>query len=420
MKTPSKEILSTKSFCMVPWVHFHAEPSGKVYPCCMSAHRKSTELANLNEGDSIAEIWNSEKMRSLRRKMLNKQKLSACEICYAQERNGQGSMRMSINDTFAHHFQRVENTDKSGSISDQSIPYLDIRFSNLCNLRCRICGPELSSAWFDDGKKLNPDFGLNKNPKVVRINKDVNALWDQLEPHIEGLEFIQFAGGEPLLMEEHMRIMLKLKELKKFDVRITYNTNLSVSDFQKHNIFELWSEFSNILIMASLDGTGAKGEYLRKGQNWKRTVELRKEMLKICPNVEFRLDPTVSVQNVLHIPDFYKDWYEHGLIGVNGMRLNFLFSPAYYNMKILGRGARRKVIRRYESFINDYLKKQEGITQETIDHFNAVIYFLKNDSIGDKLKRLKNRLHFKFITKRLDRIRDEDFASAFPEVVDLL
>ncbi len=386
----------------------------------MSANKKGAEIGNLNKGDSITTIWNSEKLRAIRRKMLKGRKLSICSQCYLEEEHGQGSLRLSMNHSFKHHSHRISNTEKSGFLKDESIPYLDVRFSNLCNLKCRICGPQLSSAWYEDGKKLNPDFGLNKSPKVIRINKNEGALWSQLEPHIDNLEFIQFAGGEPLLMEEHLRIMLRLQELKKFDVRITYNTNLSVSHFKKTNIFELWSEFSNILLMTSLDGMGKRGEYLRKGQNWKRTEELRKQMLDTCPNVSFRLDPTVSIHNVLHTLDFYKDWYEKGLIGVNDIRLNLLYSPEYYNIKILGRRARKQVITTYQQFMDEYLSKQPNVEQQTLDNFSAVIYHLKNDSLGDKLARVKNRIHFNFITKRLDKIRTEDFKETFPEAVELL
>ena len=405
---------------MAPWVHLHAEPSGKAYTCCISAQQVDSQIGNLNNGDSVKEVWNSNKMRSIRRDMLKGKKQSICQQCYREEGNGQDSFRLSVNHSFKHQAHRLSNTDRSGFLKDESIPYLDIRFSNLCNFKCRICGPDLSSSWFEDGKKLNPQSRWNKRPKILRIDKDSNTLWEQLEPHINNLEFIQFAGGEPLLMEEHMSIMLKLDELKKYDVRITYNTNLSVSHFKDRNIFELWSKFNNILVMASLDGTGAKGEYLRKGQNWKRTIELRKEMLDTCPNVEFRLDPTVSVHNVLHVPDFYKDWYENGLINVNGMRLNFLFSPSYYSMEILTRKSRKQVIKKYQSFIDNYLKKLEKIDQQTISHFNAVIYHLKNDSIADKLKRVKRLLYFRFVTKRMDKIRHEHFDEIFLEVIELM
>lgn len=347
--------------------------------------------------------------------MLNGKKLSICEKCYWQEQNGQDSFRTSVNDRFAHHTHRIEQTDKSGFLKESGIPYLDIRFSNLCNLKCRICAPHLSSSWYDDGKKLYPFFERIQKTKVLRIDKDVDALWEQLDPHIENLESIQFAGGEPLLMEEHLRILVKLQKLKKFDIHISYNTNLTVSHFKQSNIFEIWKEFSDVLVMASLDGMGNQGELLRKGQNWKRTEQLRRDMMKTCPNVTFRLDPTVSVHNVLHVLDFYKEWYEKGLIGVNDIRVNFLYEPLYYSMKILNRGARLQVINSYATFIEDYLNIQPNIEPQTIDNFQAVINHLERDSVVDKVKRPLARFLFHRVTNKLDGIRDEKFARVFPE-----
>ena len=52
------------------------------------------------------------------------------------------SLRTRSNkDWLAKHWSKVENTNADGSLDDLHIVYLDFSFSNVCNLRCRYCGP---------------------------------------------------------------------------------------------------------------------------------------------------------------------------------------------------------------------------------------------------------------------------------------
>ena len=55
-------------------------------------------------------------------------------------------------------------------------------------------------------------------------------------------------------------------------------------------------------------------ELMRKGCDWDKIVNNRQRMLQVCPDVDFYISPTVSLMNVLHVPDFHKDWVEQGLL----------------------------------------------------------------------------------------------------------
>ena len=76
------------------------------------------------------------------------------------------------------HWDKVEKTNADGSLDDLHIVYLD--FSNVCNPRCRYCGPELSSNWFADAVKSS--YNITPTEQVIQIRKDVDGFMDEFEP----------------------------------------------------------------------------------------------------------------------------------------------------------------------------------------------------------------------------------------------
>ena len=191
----------SKTFCIYPWIHIHAYPTGEVYPCC-HAEMGIGQIGNCRE-QTLEEIWNNPRQRQLRLDMLSETPNAACGRCYEQEKSGFFSGRQSANKHHGHHIREIYTTDSTGANDVMVLTYWDIRFSNLCNLRCRSCGHIFSSQWYQDQVKLaGPEWG--KNNKVLNYaGRTETDIWEQLEPHLDYVEQIYFAGGEPLLMEEH-------------------------------------------------------------------------------------------------------------------------------------------------------------------------------------------------------------------------
>ena len=396
---------------MAPWTHLHVLPVGEIFPCCMSAHLHSLHLGSLKEGQTLASAWNSKRMRALRLDMLSGRPNELCERCYQSEALGQTTFRTTINDSMAHHFDLVSETEAGGGVERLNLPYLDIRFSNLCNFRCRICNPDLSSDWHEDAKALGY-AGLSPS-KLIRATNDPDSLWQELEPLMLRLERIQFAGGEPLLMAEHYRILAALVEQRRFDVFLSYNTNLSVLSYQNHDIPSLWSRFKNVFIMASLDGTGQRGEFMRTGTDWRTIVANRERLLAECPNVDFRLYPTVSVLNVLHLPDFYREWLEAGYIEADGIYCNILYEPPVYDIRNMPAALKSRVEQVYREFIIGYLGDLGDTAASARLHFEAVLHHMAGS--GTELTS-----EFRNVTRKLDRIRGEEFERVFPELAALM
>ena len=406
MTPREKELLiESDSFCMLPWMHLHAFPDGRAYPCCFAFDK--LHVGNVNE-QSMEEVFNGDKMKQMRLNMLANKKSRECVKCYDQEDSGFFSLRLSSNKHFGHNISMTENTKPDGT-ADFMIKYWDIRFSNLCNMACRSCGTWFSSNWYEDHKKLT---GAPPNhAKIMKAGRSSNDIWDQLLKQFDHVEQFYFAGGEPIIMEEHLRILKELDKRKMYHVRLIYNTNFSKSKFKGTDIFELWNKFDSVSIGASLDAEGPRAELMRKGTVWEETVANRKRMLEVCPQVDFYISATVGLSNCLHVLDFHKSWVEQGFIKPQDFNFNLLQYPLWQRMDLLPQNEKEKVTAKYKEHI-EWLKSQDHLTRASKGFESALDWMNKKDMS-------KHMQTFVTETRKYDKIRDENFTDVFPEWKDL-
>jgi organic radical activating enzyme len=391
----------------------HAFPDGRAFPCCLSVDKHP--IGDLHK-NTLAEVWNDQPLRDMRVKMLADQPTKECSKCYEQEDAGFFSMRNSSNKAFGHHVSVVDDTHTDGRYDDFKMRYYDIRFSNLCNFKCRSCGSIFSSNWYQDEVKM---FGPRPYPQIAIAGRHKDDMWEQMQEHIPHLEQIYFAGGEPLIMEEHYRILRELVNREMFHVRLQYNTNFSELKFKGQDVLELWKLFDNVSVGASLDGSYARGEYIRKGQNWAETVANRERMLKTCPDVDFYVSSTVSIFNVLHIPDFHKEWSDLGLIQPKDWNINILQGPDHERVNILPKHYKELARQKITDHIA-WLEPQDPVTRAT-NGYRSLINFMDQDDKSTTSEDDMNDLLQEFFKRNyeLDKFRGEDFYTTFPEYTDL-
>ena len=217
-------LTESKTFCMYPWIHLNASPNGDAMPCCLWDY--NVPMGSVKE-NTIEELWNNDNWKMLRKDMMEDRPNAGCTTCYGQEESGFFSPRNSANKHHGHHIDRVSRTSKDGHSADFKMTYWDIRFSNLCNLSCRSCGHIFSSSWYKDQKELAGPEWAKKNKPLFWAGRHETDMYDQLLEHIDYVEQVYFAGGEPLMMEEHYRILEELERREKFDVGLVYNTNFT-------------------------------------------------------------------------------------------------------------------------------------------------------------------------------------------------
>lgn len=410
--TQWQRLTASKTFCMLPWMHMHAFPDGRAYPCCLADYWHPVGDLRKN---TMAEVWNQDAYKTMRQNMLEDKPCKECTKCYEQEDNGFFSMRYDSNRNYGHHIDEVDHTLTDGTNPDFKIRYWDVRFSNLCNFSCRSCGPIFSSNWYNDHVKLynrKPDVLGRDMARVEYTAGDEDAMLEQMLPHIPYLEQVYFAGGEPLIMKEHYFMLEKLIEAGKTDIRIQYNTNFSELRFKDKHVFDYWKHFKNVSVGASLDASGARAELMRKGTDWTQVEQNRDLMKQQVPHVDFYISATVSAMNILHVLEFHREWVKLGLIDAKDFNVNICQSPNWYRVDILPEEFKNQVvIPAYEEHIA-WLEPQDKLQRAT-NGFKSALNFIRANNRSDLLPRFRDEV------KKLDDIRNENFWKTFPELNEL-
>lgn len=337
------------TFCVFPWIHLHAWPEGKAMLCC-KAHggENGGDVGDFSQ-NTYAEIMNSDKMKQIRLDMLDGKEIPQCIACTNDEKLDKNSFRLDINASYSDLIPNLisENyIDDAGVLVEPKMYYMDFRFSNLCNLGCQTCGSPLSST-IANNRENNSHESMSLMERGVlsergTITSFVYARPDFFEvdvlPYIDDVRLFYFAGGEPLMHQEHLDILNYLHENKIYNKHITYSTNLSLLKWKGTDFLEIWKNFASINFMCSIDGDNERLEYVREFskhaiifKNLKKLIQLKKDN----PFRRFRVSIcyTHSIFNCYYTKEFFKSLIDEDIIqDIDHVEFNYAFgdcnSPA--------------------------------------------------------------------------------------------
>ncbi len=404
-----------KHFCVLPWIHFHAWPDSRVMPCCVAD--SNMPVAHIKSDETIIEMMNSERYNEIRAAMLNDEAVPECKRCFDLELMGTWTMRQSHNKRRGLDYVDYisDNTNTDGSLKEFEMKYMDIRFSNLCNMKCRSCGPACSSQWAQEFQDQRGEEMFKKyfpNQKIVVNNNEDQTLMVKLKPYLADVTEVYFAGGEIIITPEHYECLDYWIENGQADtIELNYTTNFSTLRYKKNvDLIEYWSKFKNIQVWASLDAHGELAECIRKGTDWDKIVENIQEIKDKVPHAKFQITPTISIWNVFTFPDFFDYMIEKGFIDTNSSpRFNLATNPWYANIMILPKHVKRRLTELYRVYQEKYKDNQD-----IYNGFKMIIY---NLNVGDENK--GGILEFKQFNDELDTFRDEKFEELVPEIKEV-
>ena len=308
------------TLCMAPWTHTYLSPQTERRLCCASREpaQNFEQYIDTSSGTgcyipiTLDKHWNSEHMRSVRRRMMAGEILPECAVCNDRLLNTD-VYRSYFNSLFKHKRDQIKlTTDATGYTTMQPVSW-DYRFSNLCNFKCRMCGDMLSSSWETEQRQHNMiDWTNTKNnwmrPEVkAKITQfqdtQIEAEFAQaVEEH--RVEEIYWVGGEPLMYEQHWRYMQRIIELGDGPgVYARYNTNLSRVNYNGKNLYkDILSGLRDWQICASLDGTGPIGEYIRTGLDYPVWLDNFQQGIKIAQHPrQMRIDFTLTLPGMFEV-----------------------------------------------------------------------------------------------------------------------
>ena len=379
--------------CRKLWNHLYIGTDNNITPCCVANHRYP--MGNINY-QSIESILDSKESTQLRQWMIDGYRIKACDVCYKNEDNDIRSLR---------EFFKPKTTAR------EKITFLDVRLNNICNFKCRMCSEYFSSSIQQETIELfgkDAVLGYEKISLESDNRKTRQSTLQKLLPYItKNLEKIYFAGGEPLITEEHYGILDQLIEVKNFDIKIKYNTNLSRLTYKSNNIFDYWKQFSNVSVGASIDASGQVAEYVRHGTIWQDIVDNITAIKTQTPHVNLKITSTVSWLTLENLIDLQVQWINIGMFNQDELLISILTDPCYLSVTTLPDSYKKSMTTKINKHI-DYIGQCE-----LAQHWAELKNFMNATDTQYELSEFTKR------TITLDQHRKESFIEVFPQFTDL-
>jgi radical SAM protein with 4Fe4S-binding SPASM domain len=293
------------TFCALPWVNLSTDVNGSLRPCCKFAQPEPTneyQLPNMKEG-SLDVLWNDQRFQNLRQAFLDGKKPKECQSCWDEEAAGMPSFRVQ----WAKDKKINTGGIEFGPIATQGPRAMDLKLNNVCNLKCRICGPQASSTFLKEYQerfdiKIEDGTYWLSNKILGTANEDVILQWAQDLIHLE------ITGGEPMASPENIKVLeLLINSGRAEHISILLNTN---GTLYNKKFLDLLVKFKEITLCISVDDLGERLEYERYPTEWNTVQDNIKKFIALKAehsNLFLTLCPTVSVFNVYYLPE-YLQW----------------------------------------------------------------------------------------------------------------
>ena len=377
--------------CTLPWIHIETTPLGEFRPCCLA--EESIPNLNITQGNKLQDAFNSKYMDNLREEFLDGKQPVTCSKCWALESAGGTSKRRISNQKFG------VNTKK------KQLKFLDLKLGNICNLKCRICGAWSSSKWAQEEIELGNQSARDWLSQG-QWPRSQHQLWDEIVELLPDVEYFEFTGGEPFLIQEHFNILEKSVELETSSKQqIHYNTNGTT--FPQYAVEKIWPHFKEVEIAFSIDDIGDRFEYQRYPASWQQVNEnIRKinELKNEYSNIKTQVCCTINIQNIYNLEKIAL-WIDSQ--NFDYVFYNYLHEAKEWNVQYLPIEYKQLIqTKLLSSKINGKHKKE----------INQALVFMMDKDLGN------DQLHWQRRKKIIasDRFRNQSFVQVHQEYRGLL
>lgn len=256
-KSQEKEFpINTPTACQLKWSHSTVFLTTSTTSSC---HRVNQDPIPVN-----FDFHNTPEKLEARKKMLaGEWPGKGCEYCKVIEENGGTSDRIM-------HRQYPglgppPELDNDLTATHVTPRWLEVYFSNYCNLKCVYCGPHFSSSWESELKNAGlPTLNYSK------LSHTEN-LFNWLNTNIHHLYNLIILGGEPFLQPQSDRLLDFLETQQCPNLTLTFFSNLTVDAkklqkrFKRMQALKDSGKVRDIHIIGSIDCWGEQAEYIRYG-----------------------------------------------------------------------------------------------------------------------------------------------------------
>lgn len=395
----SKVNVNGEIFCVAPWMALDIRQDGEVKPCCVSEYT----YGHINK-KPLWEIWNDEPIKKLRENMLNDIPTKSCQVCYNNQAAGKSSLRQDFNgDLFRYYKKFVYETNDDFSVNEPGFVWWDLKLSNKCNFKCRMCSWTSSSS-----------FELEQFGKISGRWDAAEKTYEEVEPYLGMVNHLYFSGGESLIIDEHWKILDKVIELGRNNkVTLAYNSNFSNLVYKGRHIFDMWDQFNRDLqVHISVDGVGSRGELIRKGFKWDRFVSHAEQFRDRFKNKErthqLHFDCTVQALNIFDVVTLHQYLYTSGLMkNIDFFFLNFMQTPIEQSVWILDKKTKEAAKENIRNHIDNFLIPNRS--KRSVVFYESLIKYI------DLYQEQRLIPAFLDSMRKFDKKRNESVIETFPE-----
>lgn len=308
--------------CLAKWtqVTMHLQ-LGHTHSC---HHPKTHAISPTEIKRNPSALHNTNFKKRKRKEMLEGLRPSECDYCWNVEDNSDRFSDRTFKSAENWSLPHYDAITKLDWREDYNPKYVEVAFSNACNLKCSYCGPAFSSKWmeevekygaypttdkFNDVRYLEEE---NKKPfKQTEFNPYVEAFWKWWPDLYKDLHTFRITGGEPLLSKDTWGVLDYIIDNPNpnRELNLAINSNLCVPDKLIDKFIEKVQRICDenrvkeFIVFTSVDTWGTQAEYGRNGMEFNKFWDNVNKILTQCARINLTF---MSTYNALSVPNYHK------------------------------------------------------------------------------------------------------------------
>lgn len=252
-------MINKDTFCALAYNGIGINQDGTLDPCCQYIPDVDQKIHFTDYKTYVSTV-----RQAMHEDHIAGRKHSGCRKCWQEEELGLKSLRWYSNE--------IWHRDLATPVVSEDNPLLEIelRFGNLCNLKCIMCDPKASSALHTERLMNATTFEQAAVPGIRVVRERIPEWWETPEFQefstklFEHARRINITGGEPFMIAETINVLDRLTT-RSNDIKIGFNSNLTKLPAA---ILERLPKFPGLQMVVSLEGISEMAEYLRYPCTW--------------------------------------------------------------------------------------------------------------------------------------------------------
>lgn len=425
-----------EALCLAKWQQVSLHLTNGLTNSCYHPPLHEIDVSLLEENPSA--LHNTPYKKERRKEMLNGQQCTECNYCWNIERTGNLSDRhyRSGEPWAAIHLDRIKNQSWD---ADEIPSYVEVNFSNACNLACSYCSPQFSSTWAAQAERFgayptsvphNAPEHFQGSRRVIpnrEHNPYVEAFWRWWPDLYPNLRHFRMTGGEPLMDKNTFKVFDYVLANPKKDLHLNVTSNFSVEPALFENYLDYTKrlcegeKIEHFMQYVSVDTWGKQAEYIRPGLNFERLQDNVERWLTeipyrnsltfiitmnnlVVPNIQKLLNWILELRQK-HSSDYQRVWFDTPLLRApNWQSLQILPTPYVWKLEQVKSWMEKNVL-------TENQQCYAGFKDYEIQRMQRIIAMMKQQNNDTKLK----ADFYKFFSEH-DRRHNLKFVDVFTEM----